>query len=74
VKQAPVKPRKSYSLEFKAKLIGIYESWQVYERKEEKSINKMAAITGIDRRVLGRWFNPVKAAQILGSTFFILDN
>jgi hypothetical protein len=34
----------------------------------------MAAITGIDRRVLGRWFNPVKAAQILGSTFFILDN
>ncbi len=48
-----MKPRKSYSLEFKAKLIGIYESWQVYEGKEEKSIDKMAAITGIDRRVLG---------------------
>jgi len=60
-----VQARKSYSLEFKAKLINIYHSWQSLDKVEEKSINKMSTITSIDRRVLSKWFKPGKAEQIL---------
>lgn len=48
--------RKTYSIEYKSNIILYYRSLQSKERIIDKSIGLVSRQTGIDRRVLSRWF------------------
>jgi transposase-like protein len=63
--------RRIYSLEFKAKIILKYRSLQNLEKKEEKSINKISSVTGIDRRIISQWVNK-NADRILEGLCLVL--
>jgi len=56
---------KADTLEFKAKVILRFRSWQHLPRQEDKSVNKLSNTIKIDRRTIGNWVRKETADKIL---------